>query len=106
MNKRTRAYTRHQRARTIERKWFILKHIWQREPEYMPVKGTLSKNKIHCSCRMCRYEQYHGIPKAKYKARWAEMKKEMDYCDSTCKICGRSGCWQNYAQVCWSDGWI
>ncbi|WP_255512478.1 hypothetical protein [Kurthia sp. Dielmo] len=45
MNKRTRAYTRHQRARTIERKWFILKHIWQREPEYMPVKGTLSKNK-------------------------------------------------------------
>ncbi len=49
-----------------------------RESEFMPVLGTLSKGKIHCSCRMCRYEQYHSIPKAKHKAKLKAMKKEID----------------------------
>ncbi|MEK4091704.1 hypothetical protein [Viridibacillus sp. FSL H8-0110] len=78
MKNRSKAYTRHQRERVIQRKWAILKDVLQRENEYMPARGTLSKGKVHCSCRMCRYEQYHGIPKTKHKAQWEAMKKEID----------------------------
>ncbi len=43
-----------------------------------PVRGRLSKGKIHCSCRMCRYEQYHSSPKAKLKAKLKAMEQEID----------------------------
>ncbi|MEK4403265.1 hypothetical protein MKZ26_02325 [Sporosarcina sp. FSL K6-6792] len=78
MKNRSKAYTRHQRERIIQRKWAILKDALQREGESMPVRGTLSKGKVHCSCRMCCYEQYHGIPKSKHKAQWEAMQKEVD----------------------------
>lgn len=55
-----------------------LKEVWLEESEYMPVRGRLSKGKIHCSCRMCRYEQYHSIPKAKHKAKLKAMQQEID----------------------------
>ena len=74
MEKRTRSYIRYQRERIIRRKWAILKDVYQLEKESMPTRGTLSKGKVHCSCRMCRYEQYHGIPKAIWKA----MQQEID----------------------------
>ncbi|MEK4715786.1 hypothetical protein H7992_16645 [Sporosarcina sp. resist] len=77
MKNRSKAYTRYQRERVIQRKWVILKDILQREGESMPVRGTLSKGKVHCSCKICRYEQYYGIPKSKYKAQWEGMQKEI-----------------------------
>ena len=52
--------------------------FFNREDEHMPVRGTLSKGKVHCSCRMCRYEQYYAIPKAKHQAKWKAMQKEID----------------------------
>lgn len=78
MKNRSKAYNRHQRERSIKRKWVILKDVLQRESDSMPVRGTLSKGKVHCSCRLCRFEQYHGISKPKIKARWKAMQKEID----------------------------
>lgn len=78
MKNRSKAYIRHQRERIIRKKWSILKDVMLRESEYMPVRGTLSKGKIHCSCRICRYEQYHSIPRAKHKAKLKAMKQEID----------------------------
>lgn len=78
MKNRTKAYVRHQRERIIQRKWAILKHVYRTEQEWMPVRGKLSKGKVHCSCRMCRFEQFHGIPTAKYKAKWQAMQQEID----------------------------
>ncbi|MGE7114384.1 hypothetical protein [Lysinibacillus sp. NPDC047702] len=78
MKNRSKAYIRHQRERVIRKKCFILKNVFLRENYHMPVRGTLSKGKIHCSCRMCRYEQFYSIPKAKHKAKLKAMKQEID----------------------------
>ena len=76
--KRTRAYTRHQRRRVIKRKLLIIRNVWSQEAHLLQVEGKLSKGKIHCSCRMCRFEQFHKIPKSKVKAKLKAMKEEMD----------------------------
>ncbi|GAB6491002.1 hypothetical protein OA45_01337 [Bacillus sp. UMTAT18] len=47
---RTRAYTRHQRQRTMRRKMNIAKHTWGYTPE---IAGIFAKGKVHCSCGMC-----------------------------------------------------
>ena len=78
MKNRSKAYIRHQRERIIRKKWTILKDVMLRESEFMPVRGRLSKGKVHCSCRMCRYEQFHSIPKAKHKAKLKAMEQEID----------------------------
>lgn len=78
MKYRSKAYTRNQRERIIQRKWKILIDVLHREIEFMPLRGTLSKGKVHCSCKLCRYEQYHGIPKAKQKAKLEAMQKEIN----------------------------
>jgi len=78
MKNRSKAYTRYQRERIIQKKWTILKDVILRESEFMPVRGRLSKGKIHCSCRMRRYEQFHSIPKAKHKAKLKAMEQEID----------------------------
>ena len=78
MQNRNKAYTRQQRERIIQKKWSILKTVFQWEEDSMPVRGKLSKGKVHCSCRMCCYEQYHGILKSKHKAQWEAMQKEID----------------------------
>lgn len=78
MKNRSKAYIRHQRERIIRKKWATLKNVFLLERNYMPVRGKLSKGKIHCSCRICRYEQYHSIPKAKHKAKLKAMKEEID----------------------------
>jgi len=75
---RSKAYIRYQRERIIRKKWNILKDVMLRESEDMPERGRLSKGKIHCSCRMCRYEQFHSIPKAKHKAKLIAMEQEID----------------------------
>ena len=81
MKNRSKAYTRHQRERAIQKKMWITRNVFNwddNEEKYTPVRGKFNKGKVHCSCWMCRYEQYHGIPKAKYKAKRHAMKIEID----------------------------
>lgn len=78
MKNRTKAYVRHQRERIIQRKWYILKHVFCFEERQMPIRGTLNKGKVYCSCKMCRYEQFYGLPNSKYKEKWQIMQQEMN----------------------------
>ncbi|MER2262099.1 MAG: hypothetical protein ABS934_08780 [Psychrobacillus sp.] len=81
MKNRSKAYTRHQRERVIQKKMKIVRNVFywdDNEEKYLPVRGKFSKGKVHCSCSLCRYEQYYGIPKAKYRAKWRAMKMEID----------------------------
>ncbi|WP_153733343.1 hypothetical protein [Sporosarcina obsidiansis] len=78
MKNRSRAYTRHQRERVIQKKSSILQNVLHIEEKHMPIRGTLSKGKVHCSCKMCRYEQFYRIPQVKHKVCWEEMQREID----------------------------
>ena len=55
---RSRNYTRYQRARMISKKREICRAIYGQE--YYSHKDSYSKNKIHCSCKMCRSTDYYG----------------------------------------------
>ena len=58
---RTRAYTRKMRAKAIKRKKRITSHYPGSDTfPYYAFDGVYSKNKIHCSCRMCRSKDYYG----------------------------------------------
>ena len=58
---RNRAYTRKMRAKHIKRKKRIVSHWhWFDGYPLYPHDGMYSKNKIHCSCRMCRGKDYNG----------------------------------------------
>lgn len=58
---RTRAYTRKMRAKAIKRKKRITAHYPGSDTfPYYAYDGIYSKNKIHCSCRMCRGKDYYG----------------------------------------------
>ena len=58
---RTRAYTRKMRAKAIKRKKRITSHYPGSDTfPYYSHDGIYSKNKIHCSCRMCRGKDYYG----------------------------------------------
>ena len=56
--KRDSAYYRRMRAKHIRRKkriaTAVCRHWWY------PHDGMYSKNKVHCSCRMCRGKDYFG----------------------------------------------
>ncbi len=61
MVERTRAYTRKMRAKHIRRKKRITSHYPGSDIfPYYAYDGSYSKNKIHCSCRMCRGKDYNG----------------------------------------------
>ena len=55
---RDRNYYREMREKHIKRKKRIaqLYYGW----EYYQVDGKYSKNKIHCSCQLCRGKDYRG----------------------------------------------
>ena len=58
---RTRAFTRKMRAKHIKRKKRIVSNWhWYGEHEFYRHDGMFSKNKIHCSCKMCRSKDYNG----------------------------------------------
>ena len=57
---RTRAYTRKMRAKHIKRKKNIVSHWHWFENGYYPHDGMYSKNKIHCSCPLCKSKAYFG----------------------------------------------
>lgn len=78
MKNRNQAYNRHQRNRVIKRKVRILRDTTYDFDDEFLVPGRLAKGKVHCSCRMCRYEQFHHIPKAKVAARWSIMLLDID----------------------------
>lgn len=77
MNKRNRAVRRHFRKRAIKRKLSIVKATFFTDDFSNVVAGKYSKGKVHCSCRMCRYEQFHGIEKSKFAAKLRVMNQEM-----------------------------
>ncbi len=79
MKNRSKAYTRHQRERAIQRKWVILKNAFHYEDGHFPARGKLSKGHIGCSCKMCKYEKIYDIPKPKHKAKLEAMRKEIDF---------------------------
>ena len=58
---RNRAYTRKMRAKHIKRKKRITSHYWGADSyPYYPHDGMYSKNKIHCSCPLCKSKAYYG----------------------------------------------
>ena len=57
---RTRAYTRKMRAKHIKRKKRIVSHWHWFESGYYPHDGMYSKNKIHCSCPLCKDKAFYG----------------------------------------------
>lgn len=57
---RTRTYTRKMRAKHIRRKKNIVSHWHWFENGYYPHDGMYSKNKIHCSCPLCKEKARHN----------------------------------------------
>lgn len=57
---RDRAYTRKMRAKHILRKKRIVSHWSWFDTGYYPHDGMYSKNKIHCSCPLCKSKAYYG----------------------------------------------
>ena len=56
-----RSYTRKMRAKHIKRKKRIVSHYraWDEYPYYKH-DGMYSKNKVHCSCPLCKSKAYYG----------------------------------------------
>lgn len=80
MKKRNSGYYRHHRERVINKKLYILKNIWNVDEDNHPwVKypGKLSKAKLNCSCKMCRYEKHYNIQSPKNKSKLDLMKKDI-----------------------------
>lgn len=82
---RNRAYYRHQRSRVIAKKTKIFTEFWGndlslfKKGEYYPFPvGRWAKGKVHCSCKMCKYEKHYRIPKDKDKAKERFMKQAID----------------------------
>jgi hypothetical protein len=48
------------RAKAIKRKKIIVSHWHWFENRYFPHDGMYSKNKIHCSCPLCKSKAYYG----------------------------------------------
>lgn len=78
-------HRRNQRERSIKRKEKVIKTSFGTELEDYRnshnkgyVRGKLDKGKIHCSCRMCRYEKHHKIEKSTVKAKHDFMGQKID----------------------------
>lgn len=57
---RGRAYRKHQRRRWIRRRRNIIENIWGVDLSdwgHRRQGGYWSKNKVHCSCEMCKYHR-------------------------------------------------
>ena len=51
----TRAHIRFERGKWIKHRRNIVMHIWGNTIEqWNAPEGSFSKNKVHCSCSMCR----------------------------------------------------
>lgn len=77
---RSRAYYREVRNKAIRRKKNICKHIYWDGCDWYEHDGQYSKNKIHCSCWMCTYSKYYGLPKLKDLKDKERMEASLEYC--------------------------
>ena len=66
---RTRSFRRDVRNRKIARKKRICRAIYgasiggvENPGAWYKHDGQYSKGKIHCSCKMCTYSKYYGLP--------------------------------------------
>ena len=79
---RNKSYHLHQRSRVIQHKLHVIENVWGRRIEdghlWLKEPGRLSKEKLNCSCYMCKYEKHIKIPKANIKAKWDGMQEEID----------------------------
>lgn len=73
---RSRSYYRHQRLRVIAKKVYIYTVAWGNDLNF--AEGIYAKGKVHCSCKMCKYEKHYGIEKLKVQAKLLAMQEEMD----------------------------
>lgn len=66
---RNASYRRHKRKVHIQRKKKILKEIYHYKGCDFSKKqiGFLDKGKVHCSCKICKYEKHFNISKKKYQ---------------------------------------
>lgn len=63
-NERTRAYYRDVRHKAICKKKYIDMHInGNIERPLYSNTGQYSKNKVHCSCPICKYGKTYHVPK-------------------------------------------
>ena len=68
MKNRTRAYYRAMRYKAICHKRYIDRQILHNaEHPYYEHDGQYSKNKIHCSCTLCKYSKVYNLPTRKDK---------------------------------------
>lgn len=95
---RTRSFRRHQRKRVINRKKKFIKlagNYWHFEHE-----GSLSKGKIHCSCKMCRYSTTHNeLIRKEKKLLELDMKEQIA---ETCQSCQ----WKTVPTGGWCYWWF
>lgn len=76
---RSRSYYRHHRKRAIARKVHILNQVFG-----ISLKDLVNdvrcypKNKVHCSCCMCKPEKFFKIEKEKYKFSKRDMQSEIN----------------------------
>lgn len=82
---RNRSYYRNHRERAIKRKVHVFQNIWgidlikyENGIEIPFPVGRWSKGKVHCSCKMCKYEKYYNIEKTKYKEKKRLMEEEIE----------------------------
>ena len=81
--KKTRVFRRSQRARIVNRKSRLLRKIGGEENLVAWSRGNtgrFAKNKIHCSCWMCRIKSYDTLSHAdKVKAMSALQQLNEEY---------------------------
>ncbi|WP_433748029.1 hypothetical protein [Falsibacillus pallidus] len=78
---RNQAYYRHQRNRVIQWKKKFILNAREGDVEFdrrLQQPGRLSKEKLGCSCFMCKYEKHMDIPKPAHKAKWDGMKEAIE----------------------------
>lgn len=80
MKNRSRDYYRHQRKRVINKKLDIIKNAWHNDDHpWIKEPGNLSKAKLNCSCKMCKYEKHYHIPAPKTKSKLDLMELELEW---------------------------
>jgi hypothetical protein len=73
---RSRSYYRHQRTRVIAKKVYI--HTKINGNVVLFPEGVYAKGKVHCSCKMCKYEKHFKLIKAKEESKLIAMQKEVE----------------------------
>lgn len=65
---RSKQYSRYKNELSVKRKVRIFTSFWGNNIDDLHIKtGKWRKGKVHCSCKMCKYEKHHNIPKPQYK---------------------------------------